>query len=46
MGNLGQIWIKINPTNQHNNELRALQESNIARNEAIPNEEAQTKQPL
>ena len=43
MGNIdqNQFW----PVNT-NNECRALQGNNIARNEAIPNGEAQTKHPL
>ena len=43
MGNIDQ-----NPFQpiHSNNELRALQGNNIARNEAIPNAETQTKHPL
>ena len=43
MGNIDQN--KFQPIN-NNNEHRALQENNIARNEAIPNGEVQTKDPL
>ena len=43
MGNIDQNQLQ--PINT-NNEFRALQGNNIARNEAIPNGEAQTKHPL
>ena len=43
MGNIDQNQFQ--PINT-NNEFRALQGNNIARNEAIPNGEAQTKHPL
>ena len=43
MGNIDQNQFQ--PINT-NNEFRAVQRNNIARNEAIPNGEAQTKHPL
>ena len=43
MGNIDQNQFQ--PINT-NNEFKALQGNNIARNETIPNREAQTKHPL
>ena len=43
MGNIDQNQFQ---PNNINNEHGALQGNNIARNEAIPNGEAQTKHPL
>ena len=43
MGNIDQNQFQLNNIN---NEHGALQGNNIARNEAIPNGEAQTKHPL